>query len=107
MPPRIGSRYTRCLAVRDEDGRLYLTDREPFSFRELPDTRIHSVVEGDTLWHLAGHYFAPLPRACGFWWVVADFQPKPRLDPTVGLLPGEVLYIPSLRVLTDEIGGGS
>ena len=103
MAPKAGSRHSFCQGVRDEAGRLYLTEREPFGFRELPDTRVHIVVQGDTLWDLAGRYFAPLPRACGFWWTIADFQPDPIIDPTLELTVGVRLSIPSLRVLTDVI----
>ncbi|MCZ2110357.1 MAG: hypothetical protein LC118_12450 [Dehalococcoidia bacterium] len=58
-------------------------------------------LQGDTLEGLAGRYFAPLPRACGFWWVLADFQPDPIVDPTLELDVGRRLVVPSLRVLTD------
>ena len=105
MPPRVGSRYSFSLGVRDDDGRLYLTEREPYRYREHGDNRAHVVVQGDTLWGLAGRYFAPLPRACGFWWAIADFQPDPIVDPTLALEPGRRLAIPSLRVLTDVILG--
>lgn len=101
MPPRAGSRYTFSLGVTNDAGRAALTDREPFRFRALPDTREHVVVQGDTLWHLAGRYFAPLPRACGFWWVIADFNEV--VDPTLALEVGARLFIPSVRVLTDVI----
>ncbi len=42
-------------------------------------------------------------RACGFWWVLADFQPDPIVDPTLELDVGRRLVVPSLRVLTDVI----
>ena len=103
MPPRVGSRHIFCLGVRDASGNLHLTDREPYRFREHADNRVHTVVQGDTLFDLAGRYFAPLPRACGFWWVIADFQPDPIVDPTLELEPGRRVFIPSLRVLTDVI----
>jgi hypothetical protein len=105
MAPRTGSRHSFCLGVLNPEGRRLLTEREPFRFRELPDNRQHRVVEGDTLWSLAGLYFAPLPRACGFWWAIADFQPDPLVDPTVGLEVGRILAIPSTRVLSDVILG--
>ena len=103
MPPKSGSRHSFTLGIRDEAGRLFLSEREPYGFRELQGTRRHTVVQGDTLWGLAGRYFAPLPRACGFWWVIADFQPDPVVDPTLTLTPGRVLFIPAVRVLTDVI----
>ena len=105
MPPRVGSRHSFTLGVRDVAGVLHLTEREPYRFRPHTDNRLHVVVQGDSLWGLAGRYFAPLPRACGFWWAIADFQPDPIVDPTLLLEPGRRMFIPSLRVLTDVILG--
>ena len=64
---------------------------------------VHQVVDGDSLFDLSGRYFAPLPRACGYWWAIADFQPDPILDPTLGLETGRAIVIPATRVLTDVI----
>ena len=106
MPPRAGSRHGFCLGVVDAEGRTFLTEREPYGYRPHADNRVHVVVQGDTLFDLAGRYFEPLPRACGFWWVIADFQPEPIIDPTLELGPtGLRLFIPSVRVLTDVILG--
>lgn len=105
MAPHTGSRHSFTSGVRDDAGRLFLTDREPYGFHEHRDTREHVVAQRDTLWGLAGRYFAPLPRACGFWWVLADFQPDPIVDPTLELELGRRLFVPSLRVLTDVILG--
>lgn len=105
MPPMRDSRFEHCRGIRDEDGNLYLTDREPYRFRPLPDTRLHTVTEGETLYTIAGRYFRPRPRACGLWWIIADFQPDPILDPTLALEPGRRLFIPSLRVVEEEIFG--
>jgi hypothetical protein len=107
VAPQTGSRHSFTLGVRDEAGRLFLTEREPYGFQEHADTRVHVVAQGDTLFQLAGRYFAPLPRACGFWWVIADFQPDAIVDPTLDLEPGRRLFIPSVRVLTDVILGES
>ena len=103
MPPKSGSRHSFTLGTRDDAGRLFLTEREPYGFRELADTRRHTVVQGDSLWGFAGRYFTPLPRACGFWWAIADFQPDPVVDPTLLLEAGRVVFIPSVRVLTDIV----
>ena len=103
MPPRRFSRYTFCQAVLDDDERLFLTDREPYRFRALSDNRQHVVKEGETLFSLAGRYFAPLPRPAGLWWIIADFQPDPIQDPTLGLDVGSVLVVPSLRTVVEEI----
>ena len=103
MPPLSGSRYLFCRGVEDTRGCRALTDREPYRYHPHSDNRVHRVVAGDTLWGLAGRYFAPLPRACGLWWVIADFQPRPIHDPTLMLKPGHTLYIPSRRVLMDVI----
>ncbi len=105
MPPHVGSRYTFCHAVTDDLGVLHLTEREPYRYRPHTDNRVHVAAEGDTLFTLAGRYFAPLPRACGFWWAIADFQPDPILDPTLTFCAGRRIHIPSLRVLTDVILG--
>jgi hypothetical protein len=101
MPPRSGSRYMHSRGVREAEGRLHLTDRDRFGFQSLPDTRVHVVAEGDTLFHLAGQYYAPLPRACGYWWAIADFQPRPIHDPTLALVLGSKLFIPSVRALEE------
>jgi len=101
MPPRAGSRYSHSLGLRDAEGRLYLTDRDRFLFQDRPDTRVHQVCEGDTLFHLAGRYFAPLPRACGFWWAIADFQVPPIHVPTLALVAGKRLVVPSVRALEE------
>lgn len=103
MPPRRFSRYTFSVAVLDDDERLVLTDHEPFRFRPLPDNRQHVVREGDTLFSLAGRYFAPLPRPTGLWWVIADFQPDPIHDPTLSLDLGRLLLVPSVRTVVEEI----
>jgi hypothetical protein len=103
VAPRRLSRYTFTYAVQDDEGDLVLYGEEPFRFAVFEDNREHAVRQGDTLFTLAGRYFAPLPRACGLWWVIADFQPEPIHDPTLVLEPGRVLIIPSLRTLTEEV----
>lgn len=103
MPPRRYSRYSFTLGVADEARRLHLTERIPFRYRPLSDTREVVVRDGDTLWGLAARAYSGVTRPAGLWWVLADFQPEPIVDPTICLVPGQRLYIPSLRVLEEEI----
>lgn len=123
MPPRLFSRHTftegvvhaaaeteRCACgsiptglPADRVGALWLTDRVPFRFEALSDNIQHVIGAGDSLWTLAGRYFAGIPRPSGLWWVIADFQPAPIFDPTLQLTKGSVLFIPSLRTVIERI----
>jgi len=103
MPPRLYSRHTFCTAQTDDNGKLFLSEREPFRYQELPDNSVHLVAQGDTLWSLAYLYFQPLPRPSGLWWVIADFQPDPIFDPTLQLAEGSYLIIPSVRTVLEKV----
>lgn len=103
MPPRRYSRHTFATATTNEAGELQLYGTAPFGFRELGDTRRHTVKDGDTLHTLAGRYFEGLPNPNELWWIIADFQPSPIQDPTLALEPGQLLYIPSVRTVQEEI----
>lgn len=103
MPPRRFSRFTFSSGVLDDNERLFLTERDPFRFRALADNRQHVVREGDTLFSLAGRYFASLPRPSGLWWIIADFQPDPIHDPTLALDIGRVVLVPSVRTVIEEV----
>lgn len=105
MPPRKLSRHRYTRGVRDREARLFLTARNPFRFVEREDTVEHTVAAGDTLFTLAGRYYNVIDpeRACGLWWVIADFQPEPIHDPTCMLEEGRVLYIPSPIRVTNEV----
>ncbi len=101
--PRRFSRHIFCLGFHDGDGPLQLSEREPYYFRELADNREHTVGEGDTLFSLAARYLAPIPRAAGLYWVIADFQPDPIGDPTLHLPLGSRIVIPSVRTVLESI----
>ena len=105
MPPRKFSRHSFVLGVADASApdALQLTERDPFGYVPLRDTRQHVVVQGDTLWSLASKYFRGFQRPAGLWWVIADFQPDPILDPTVALRVGSVVYIPSVRTVIERV----
>jgi hypothetical protein len=103
MPPNRFSRERFSEAILDEDGMLYLTEPEPFPYQDLPDNRVHIVVQGDTLWSLAATYYAQYDAPDQLWWILADFQPDPILDPTLALAPGRAIYVPSSRTIDEEI----
>lgn len=100
-----GSRYTHCEGRVDASERAFLADREPYRFRAREDNRTHVVAEGDTLFTIAGRYFQPLSRPAGYWWAIADFQPHPIHDPTIALVPGSAIVVPSVRTLLEDIIG--
>lgn len=106
--PRRYSRHIFCLGFHDDDGLggtgpLQLSEREPYYYREFADNRVHTVAEGETLFSLAARFFAPIPRAAGLWWVIADFQPDPIHDPTIQLGIGARVVIPSLRTIYEAV----
>lgn len=103
MPPRRFSRYSFTSAISDSNAKRYLTEPEPFLFRAIQDTRVHIVQEGETLWTLAAKFYKGLPRPAGFWWVIADFQPDPIIDPTLELQRGRSLFIPSIRTVVEDV----
>ena len=59
--------------------------------------------QGDTLWALAARYYAALDRPSGLWWAIADFQPEPVFDPTLALVLGRVMIVPSVRTVLSRI----
>lgn len=104
MPVQDLSRHLLTTQRFTEDGeQQYLDDRVPYRFRDKPGTQIYTAKEGDSLFFLAAKFYATMPRPAGMWWVIADFQPQPIHDPTLTLQPGRVIYIPSQRVVSEEI----
>ena len=96
------SRYRYNTGYRDADDRVYLDEREPFRFRTHAGNRFHTVVQGDTWWGLASIYFRGAPRACGWWWLVCEYQPTPVIDPTLVLEPGTVVVVPPIELVRSE-----
>lgn len=104
MPPRQFSRYTFATTSPNAKGELTLYGADPYTYRAFPDNVEHVVRDGDTLWTLAAFYYAgSIYRPAGLWWVIADFQPSRIHDPTLALVVGTVLVIPSLRTVIEEV----
>ena len=107
MPASRFSRHEFCPGYKNTAGYIGLYDRVPYRFVDLVDNRTHLVKEGDSLWTLAGKYFASLGKderpASSLWWVIADFQDPPIIDPTVRLSPGTTIVIPSEKTVSTRI----
>lgn len=108
MPPRQGSRHLRSIATDDDAGRIFLGPRDPYEFRDLTDNVVWHVKDGDSLQSIAATVYASLSRlptwsAANLWWVIADFQPRRIIDPTIKLVSGSTLVCPSPRVVQEEI----
>lgn len=102
MPMYPWSRYRYCTMYADGDV-MYLDEREPFRYRDDTDNRYHTASEGDTWWGLAHLYFQGVPRACGLWWLLCEFQPEPVIDPTIAIPDGKLIIVPSMRLLRMKI----
>lgn len=105
MPPRQHSRFALSTAVPSsaDATKIVLSERVPYRYKAEPDTIQHPVKGGDTLYTIASRYYASLARPATLWWVLADFQPQPIHDPTIALVPGSTIYVPSLRVVLGDI----
>lgn len=105
MGPNRFSRYRFSLGFNDDASppRFFLSEAEPYAYRDLADSVQHVVKTGDTLFNIAGRYYGSMPRPAAFWWAIANFQPNPILDPTITLTEGSVIVVPSLATLQNEI----
>lgn len=95
------SRYAYARTVRTSTGARLLAAREPFGFRLDARNRMHIIVRGDTLWTLAEKYFANYADAADLWWIIADYQDPPIIDPTLTLEPGLQVIVPPSEVVVD------
>lgn len=97
--PSAYSRDRYCVGLTDEDGNLYLSTPEPFRYQDRPDNIPHVVVEGETWESIAAAEYGRED----LWWVGPDYQPEPVHDPTIALVGGSVLILPSWRVVFEEV----
>lgn len=112
MPPRAGSRYWNCWGKRDDNGTLYLEERQPLDTDEIFDgTEItHVITGGQTLPQIAGLYWltgSEDPEETGpehWWWIIADLNGIDDL--TLDLAEGTTLLIPTLATVKEKVFGG-
>jgi hypothetical protein len=114
MPPGVTSRYLASVGAYDDVGRTYLTEREPYRYDpHLSGVIRHVVGSGDSLQSIAYRYYSELAGLAGsedvwgpehLWWLIAEFQPLPILDPTLGLEVGQVIYVPPPSAVVAHLG---
>ena len=76
----------------------------PFRYEEFEDTIKHICKDGEMLWEIAAKYYTNLIEYPSmFYDIIADFQPTPILDPTLSRSAGEVIYVPTIRVIKERI----
>jgi hypothetical protein len=98
------SRYYLCTGQLDANGFLFLSEPVPFRYVDRPDNIEHTANAGDTWWGLAAQFYPDIPDAANLCWgYIADFQPVPVVDPTLAIVPGTTIYIPSYQTLLQEI----
>lgn len=101
-----GSRYARSLAIQGKDGILRLT--VPSRIRgPREDDILHDVVDGDSLESLAATYYEGMVTTMPsnmLYWIIADYQDEPILDPFQVLPGGTVLRLPSRVAVAEVIG---
>ncbi len=98
------SRYLLCRLVDDEEGRTSLTWREPVRYRSDSRNTYHRVVRGDTLWTLADTYYQGFyNNPADLWWLIADYQDPPIVDPTLRLEEGSLVVIPHPDILLEAL----
>ncbi len=98
------SRHRFSRQLTNGAGQTFLEERSPYRFRDRPDNISHVVIGGERLWHIAQlHYFEVSDNAGLLYWVVADYQVPPILDPTRELQKGRILVVPSPLVVLTEI----
>lgn len=106
MPPRKWSRHEFTQELTDSDGKRFLSDRVPYRYYPHDDNITKTVAQGDTLFTIAGDVYNGLTeRPAGLWWILADFQPDPIIDPTLRLEIGRIIVCPSHRTVQEEIFG--
>lgn len=116
MPVNTTSRYRQTLVFVDDRpveesgsaaGVVYFGQRRPIRFRDDVDTIAHQVVDGDTLQGLANIHYQGFPDPSSLWWIIAEFQVIPIIDPTRRLKAGTMLMIPSATLVSRLLHGSA
>lgn len=89
------SRYRLAITVRDESQNLaYTLIRDSRSLYDpAADNRIYQAQAGENVYSIAARHFRGFERPAALFWIIADYQPTPILDPAKDL-DGTKVYIP-------------
>lgn len=97
------SRFRCAELIRTDDGYLHWDLRRTLEYLGHEDDIAHEVQPDDT-WHsLAYKFYGTEFGGANLWWVIADYQPEPVLDPTVLPTPGDIVMIPAPSIIQDFI----
>lgn len=99
------SRYQRSRIILRGEALTFLQLAEVEYYSGQEDDVFHIVSEGETLFSIAYRYYGGVGDGVHNWWLIAEYQPEPIVDPTAKLNPGDILVIPSTRHLLDAIAG--
>jgi len=99
-----GDRYQHTRVFVDEDtGVQFLGISDPISFIDDRENIMHVITAGDTLEALSDRYYDGFKDPQDLYWVIAQFQPRPIMDPTQQLPSGTVLVLPSPALLNNIV----
>jgi hypothetical protein len=103
------SRYILSKVYYDnETNELSLGPRDRFLYTDVEGIIPHVVSDGDNLWSLAAKYYGSEQEdETNYWWVIAEFQPKPIIDPTLRLEAGIIILIPPLSWIQEGLASNS
>jgi hypothetical protein len=99
------SRYQLAILQGKSTGELYIGSRDRLFYANMSNIEPHIVEDGDTLWSLAARYYGGEDGEANLWWVIADFQPEPILDPTIALQAGSTILIPPFSYVQNALAG--
>ena len=107
MPALRNSRYQHSTTYTDTAGARFLTEPPLIPYVDSLDNKVHTVTGGESLQDIAHKYFGDFGSdtfpAAALWYIVAQFQPTPIIDPTLRLPAGLRLYIPSKAYVASRV----
>jgi len=96
----MSTRYDDAYIIKDINGNDIVVPRAFFRYKEIDDNIIHIAKDNESLWEIATQYYSDvLQNPSLHYWIIADYQPEPILDPTQTMVQGRTIYVPSIRTI--------